>query len=69
MELAMDPKVEEGIAKPNVEWKDGPVCPVVTDTNEFAKVNRQIVDDVQKETSANETVRGDNNLGGLEPIL
>lgn len=52
-----------------LEFKDGPVCPVVTDTNEFARMNRQIADDIQKETSEKESLRDNNSLGGLEPIL
>jgi hypothetical protein len=42
---------ENSLEKDNtkLEFKDGPVCPVVTDTNEFAEVNKQIADKVQEE--------------------
>lgn len=54
-----------------LEFKDGPVCPVVADTDEFARVNRELANDIQEqqETSQNEPTRNDNGLGPLEPIL
>lgn len=54
-----------------LEFKDGPVCPVVTDTDEFARKNKQIADEIQEqeENSQNSPTRNENNLGGLEPIL
>ncbi len=36
----------------NLEFIDGPICPVVTDTNEFAKVNRQIVNNIQEQENS-----------------
>ncbi|MBO5478209.1 MAG: hypothetical protein J6A04_00535 [Clostridia bacterium] len=47
-----------------LEFKDGPVCPVVTDTNKFSEINRQIADDVQekKETSQNEKAKENDTL-------
>lgn len=54
-----------------LEFTDGPVCPIVTNTGEFAKVNRQIADNIQEQekNSQNSLTRDENNLGGLEPIL
>lgn len=41
----------------NLEFTKGPICPVVTDTSEFAKVNRQIVDSMQEQ----ENLQGEKN--------
>lgn len=35
-----------------LEFTQGPICPVVTDTNEFAKVNRQIIDNMQEQENS-----------------
>lgn len=36
----------------NLEFTKGPICPVVTDTSEFAKANRQIVDDMKEQENS-----------------
>lgn len=36
----------------NLEFTKGPICPVVTDTSEFAKVNRQIIDNMQEQENS-----------------
>lgn len=44
-------KLEMKKERPNdvgLEFKDGPVCPIVTDTNQFAEVNKQIAKEVQE---------------------
>jgi hypothetical protein len=44
-----------------LEFTDGPVCPTVTDTDEFAKINKQIADDVKEknENSQNEKTKNE----------
>lgn len=45
----MEEKMEEkGSTTSKLEFKDGPVCPIVTDTNHFAAVNKQIATEVQE---------------------
>lgn len=36
----------------HLEFTDGPICPVVTDTSKFAKANRQIVDDMKEQENS-----------------
>lgn len=62
MQLMQEEQLEEGNV-PKIEWKEGEVCPVVADTNEFAKVNKQIVQEVEEQEEAykNEPTREDSS--------
>ena len=50
-----------------LEFDDGPICPVVTDTTEFAKANKKIADNIQVENLQND--KTENKYGALGPIL
>lgn len=50
-EIKMEMRKDKG---EKLEFKDGAVCPVVTDTNQFAKVNQEIANNI-KEQEAHQT--------------
>lgn len=52
-----------------LEFDDGPICPVVTDTTEFAKANKKIADDIQDKAGNSQNDKTENKYGTLEPIL
>ncbi len=53
MILMQEPQIEEGVV-PKIEWKEGDVCPVVTNRDEFAKVNKQIVQEIEEQEEISE---------------
>lgn len=52
-----------------LEFDDGSICPVVTDTTKFAKANKKIADNIQVENSQNDKTKIENKYGVLGPIL